>query len=370
LGRLPAKRFVLFYRMIKKIFLVIALLTAFLAESQAQLFEFSSRDAAKLTGRKLIVVLHEEDPEVLRRIKKDDQKTARYKAMIAYSNEILQKAVPMFWNTGRPYEFRTFSECLALADSSEAYFTLEFSSLRQNENLQLYLLKPDTASSIYTVRRELMRRKEYGSFELKLIEKFRATPFYSFTTPASIPNEYDFITAIQFISSLVREKLESPKLNTRNYELKIQQNNPYLFLRTLLVDSTVVNKQGRSYDYIRREYDSTSAYQLSDPAGIAALAYTQDTALAYLAIVPYVDPIARGQSFGGTAGGSINDYEKRIFFMQLIFDVRTGELLYYDKTEEAVVVPRDWKRFLRHSSEQKFFLLPKNTNTNHPQNQE
>ncbi len=333
--------------------------------SHAQLFEISSRDAAKLPNRKLLVVLQEEEADILSRIKKDEAKTARYKALIAHTNALLKKTVTAFWKTGQPVEYRTLKECIALSDSSQAYITLEFTSLRQNENTQLHFIKYDTAD-MYTVRRELIRRKESGFFDLKLIEKFRGGSLYTFVTPSSAPNEYDFITAVQFMSALVTEKLANPKFGTRDYELKIQQANQKLFKRILLVDSNVVNKQGKSFSYIREEYDSLSAYELSDPKGIVSKAYSKDTVYAFLSVVPYIDPIARGQSFLGTSGGNINDYEKTIYYMQLIFDVASGELLYYDKAEENVVLARDWRRFLRYSREKVPFFQPKPTDPSAP----
>ena len=340
--------------------LLIVFFLGFYIQCPAQMFEFSPRDAAKLPNRKLIVVLQEESPELLKRIKKDLAKTERYKALIKYTNSITKKAALEFWKAGQEVEFKTTRECAVLSDSSNSYFTLEFASLRVNENTQLYQLKPDTLNP-YKIRDELMRRKEVGYFELKLIEKFRATAFYTFYTPSSIPNEYDFITAIQFMSALVKEKLMDPKFSTRNYEDKIQQNNKKLFDRNLVVDSSIVNKQSKGYAYIRSEYDSSSLYTLSDPKGIVEKAYSKDSTYAYLSIVPYIDPIARGQSYLGTSGGNINDYEKTIYYMQLIFDLKTGELIYYDKSEERVVLVKDWKRFLRYSRENPFFLpsLPK-----------
>jgi hypothetical protein len=343
--------------MTKKIYLFLLIVLVSSLGSKAQMFEFSARDAAKLPKRKLIVILQSEESDILNRIKKDPEKIQRYKSLITYSNNLLKKTVINFWKAGQPIEFRTFEDCKKIAetDSAQFYMTLDFTSLRVNENVQLYHLKPDTLN-IYGLRRELMRRSEYGYFELKLLEKFRAAAFYTFHIPASIPNEYDFIAAIQFMSALVKEKLNDPKFSTRDYELKIQQANGILARRTLMVDSVVVNKQFKSYAYIKKEYDSLCLYQLSNPQEIAAKAYTKDTAFAYLCIVPYLDPIGRGQSYMGTTGGNLNDYEKRVYFMQLIFDIGTGELLYYDKSEENVVIVRDWRRFLRYSREKPFTL--------------
>lgn len=337
--------------------------------AQAQMFEFSARDAAKLPNRKLIVIMQEEEPEMVNRIKRDSEKLARYRALITYSNNLLKKTVTKFWKASEPVEFRTLKECLAIADTSQAYYTLEFSSLRLNENTQLHYLKADT-NNMYGLRRELMRRKEFGFLELRLIEKLKSAAFYTFYTPSSAPNEYDFITGVQFISALVKEKLAEPKFSTRDYELKIQQANRKLYNRILLADSNVVNKQGKSYHYIREEYDSLSLYELSDPKGISEKVQLNDTLYAYLNIVPYVDPIARGQSFLGTSGGNINDYEKTIYYMQLVIDANSGALIYYDKAEESVVIVRDWKRFLRYSRESTPFLQNlKNNQTQNPNNQ-
>ncbi len=326
--------------------------------SNAQLFDIAPRDAAKLPGRKLMVVLQEEQPEILNRIKKDPVKTQRYKDLVAYTNTILRRAVEHSWKNAGAIEYKTLKECLAIADTSQSYLTLEYTSFRQKENTQLNLLRPDTAN-LYTTRKELIRRKEYGNFDLKLIEKFRGGAVYTFVTPSSVPNEYDFITAVQFMSNLVTEKTENPKFSSRDYELKIQRANQKLFHRTLLADSNSVNKQGKSYEYIRSEYDSLCLYELSDPKGIVEKIYSGDTSYAYLNIIPYIDPIARGQSFLGTSGGNINDYEKTVYYMQLIFDATTGEVVYYDKAEENVVLVRDWKRFLKYTKEKVPFLQPK-----------
>ncbi len=279
----------------KKIQVYLFLFLGLNFSSQAQMFEFSSKDATKIQNRKLIVVLAEEDESLLNRIKKDAAKTSRYKAMIAYNNGLLKKTITAFWNTGQAVEYKTAKECIALSDSSQAYYTLEFSSLRLNENTQLYYLKPDTGN-IYPIRTTLMQRKEYGAFDLKLIEKFKGSAFYTFVTPSSAPNEYDFITAVQFMSAMVKGKLADPKFNTRNYELKIQHDNEKLVRRTLLADSNIVNKKSKSFAYIKEEYDSLALYELSDPKGISAKAYSKDTTYAYLNVVPYIDPLAHNQS--------------------------------------------------------------------------
>jgi hypothetical protein len=336
-----------------KIQLYIAILFLGLCSSSyAQMFEFSPKDASKLPMRRLLVVLQEEQPEMLNRLKKDEVKLARYKALIQYSNSILKKAVLNFWRAGQPIRFVTLEECLKISDTSQSFITLEFTSLRQNENVQLHHLKTDT-STIYEARRELMRRKEYGFFELKLIERFRGASVYTFVTPSSAPNEYDFITAVQFISALTKEKFLEPKMTSKDYEQLIQQDNKKLVNRVLLADTNVLTKHGKSFDYIRQEYDSMGAYQLSDPKGIVEKIYSGDTNYAYLNIVPYIDPIARGQSFLGTGGGNINDYDKTVYYIQFILDVASGDVLYYDKSQENIVNMRDWKKYLRASKEKK-----------------
>jgi hypothetical protein len=342
--------------MAKKIYFVFLISITISFGSKAQTFDFSFREVSKINNRKLIVILQEEEPSMLNRFKKNELKTKQYKALIAYTNNLLKKVVTTFWKTGQAIEFRTYKECKGLADTSQAYITLDFTSLRVNENSVLYLLKPDTLNP-YGNRNELMRRKEYGYFELKLIEKFRSFAFYSFHTASSMPTEYDFITAIQFMSTLVRERIRNNSLSNRDYEIAIQQNNELLFKKTLMVDSNVVNKQSKGYSYIAKVYDSSCTYQLSDPKGIAEKAYSKDPGFAYLSIVPYLDPIGRGQSYIGASGGTINDYERKVYFMQLIFDMETGKLLYYDKTEENVILVKDWKKFLRYSRET--FPLPK-----------
>lgn len=343
--------------MAKKICFVFLLSITISSGLKAQTFDFSLREMYKISNRKLIVILQEEEPGILNRIKKDETKTKQYKSLIAYTNNLLKKVALAFWRTSQAIEFRTLRECKGLADTSKAYMTLDFASLRVDENVSLYQLGPDTLNP-YGIRSELMRRKEYGYFELKLIEKFRSTPFYSFHTASSMPNEYDFITAIQFMSTLVKERIRNHSLSNRDYEIAIQGNNKLLFKKTLMVDSNVVNKQSKGYSYITKVYDSACAYQLSDPKGIAEKAYSKDTGFAYLCIVPYLDPIGRGQSYIGASGGTINDYEKKVYFMQLIFDMATGKLLYYDKTEENVVLVKDWKKFLRYSRET-LFTLPR-----------
>ena len=38
--------------------------------------------------------------------------------------------------------------------------------------------------------------------------------------------------------------------------------------------------------------------------------FEEDSNTAILTIVPYIDPITRGQSYIGTSGGSLNEFEK------------------------------------------------------------
>ncbi|HSZ24762.1 MAG TPA: hypothetical protein VK766_03540, partial [Cytophagaceae bacterium] len=138
-----------------------------------------------------------------------------------------------------------------------------------------------------------------------------------------------------------------------------------------LVDSTIVNKRDKSYLFISREYDSLSICELTSPKGIAKDAYYNDTIFAYLNIVPYIDPIAKGRTSLGNSGGPINDNDKVVYYMQLITDVASGELLYYDKSVDNVVLARDWKRFQRYSRENPLIkLLPKHKEANNGPTQE
>jgi len=222
-------------------------------------------------------------------------------------------------------------------------------------------LLPDIAA-VYSCRTDLLLRKEFGFFELKLIEKYRGAAFYTFQTPSSIPNEYDFATATIFMSALVNNKLENSKFSTRDYELKMQLANETLASKALWVDSTIVNRQGKSFNYVAEEYDSACVYKLSDAKTIGETLFGADTSFVFLNIVPYIDPISRGQSYIGTSGGSLNEYEKIIYYMQLILNPTTGEIIYYDKSEESVVIVKDWKRFQRYSRDRSF-KMPQFNNT-------
>jgi len=330
---------------------LLIILTFLSGWSSAQLFDISTKDAAKLKDRTIIVVLQEERPEILNRIKKDPAKVERYKSLVAYTNNLLVNKAKRYLKSEKEIQFKKLNECLA--DTSDDYLVIDYSSLRINENTQLYLLKPDT-TNLYGLRGELIRRKEIGFFELKFIEKIRGNALYTFYTPSSVPNEFDFITAFQFISGMLADEMNDPKFNSRDKELAIQQNNAKLANRTLIVDSAIVNKQWKSYNYIKEEYDSLSVYELSDLKSMVDKIKSDDSVYAYLNVVPYIDPIARGNSYLGTTGGSINDYEKVIYYMQLILDAQTGAILYYDKTEENTIVVKDWRRFQRYSRENTF----------------
>ena len=306
-----------------------------------------------MEGRKLLVVLQEEDPKYVKQIHKDLPKLEKYRYYIASSNNLLRRLIPVLWTATNEVEYKTYSACKTLSASSKDYITLEFSSLRMNDNIELYKLDIDSSEKKYEKAHELFLLNEYGFFEVSLIEKFGITSTYTFYTTSSLPNELDFITALVQTSVLLGRKIDNPKGTTADYEAVIRFNNKLLLEKTLLADSLIVERYSKKFDYVKEEY--LSAYEMSSAAEIVNKSIQKDSSVAYFIIVPFKDAISRGNSYEGMTGGGMTEYEKKFYLMQLIVDAAEGKILYYDKVDETKIFKKDWKRFLRFTEERNLF---------------
>lgn len=338
-------------------FLRIVLFTLSLSSkfAHAQFFDISARDVEKMKGRKLLVVLQEENPRLLKQLRNHTVKLEKYKHYIKLTNELLTKLIPKYWSASE-YVFKPYTECITLAEFSKDYFTLDFVSLRDNENTELYRLPLDTNSFLQN-REHLIQTREFGTFEIRLLERFSTYVTFTWYTPASLPNEYDFTIAILQINNLLKEKFNGIKTN--EYEAHIRERNKKLFAKVLLADSSQMVRQFRSFKYTDSLY--AARHKIGSIQDMKTALLNKDSATAILVVIPYKDILGRGTSYAGTTGGGMNEYEKTFYFMQIIMDVHTGELLYFDSSEEQRILPRDWKRFLRYSDENKFLIPLSNT---------
>ncbi|WP_028978721.1 hypothetical protein [Sporocytophaga myxococcoides] len=293
------------------------------SQSHAQIFDIKLSDAKKIKERKLIVVLA-------------DTTFAWGKR----SNDLLKSIVPEYWDS-ISIEFMDLSQVRKLyAAKNTEYFTLEFSSLRNQKNALLEKLSPDVDP-----RSVLWNAKEHGYFDLALSENFEK-PFYKFRTAVSAPIEGDFIIAVQQISKLFAYKKLEPGFSDKEYFRSIASKAQTLKDRTLNIDTLQLKRFFKTFAYVSEEY--TQKYRLTDFADVTGKIRTSDSTAAYTAVIPYTDVLGRGKSFEGTAGGGMEAYEGNIYYLHVVIDARDGEIISFAKDENANIERRSLRQFVRY----------------------
>jgi len=303
--------------------LLVFLSLVFISRSHAQIFDIKMSDAKKIKERKLIVVL-------------EDSTLAWGKR----SNDLLKSIVPKYWDS-ISIEFMDLAQVRKLyAAKNTEYFTLEFSSLRNQKNPLLERLSPEVDP-----RSILWNAREHGYFELALSENFEK-PFYKFRTAVSAPIEGDFIIAVQQISKLVAYKKLEPGFSDKEYFRSIAVKAQNLKDRTLNIDTLQLKRFFRTFAYVSEEY--TQKYRLTDFTDVTEKIKVSDSTAAYTAVIPYTDILGRGKSFEGTAGGGMEAYEGNIYYLHVVIDARDGEIISFAKDENANIERRSLRQFVRY----------------------
>jgi hypothetical protein len=310
--------------------------------------EKKNRKFIAASTRKLLVVLNEQDPGKIKEFQHTEEKLRRYKELLGLTNKLLFDLVPKYWRQNNcQVEFKKYSECLELKKSGrQDYFTIDFSSLRQSENISrlLSFTDPDMA------RRELLKNPdEFGKFEISLIEKFGKDAFYDFATIVAYPNELDFIISLQQINNLFLAKYSDHTLSMSGYEGLIMDKHPYLNNKTLLIDSLQINfSNGFNMKDLSENYPYR--YQLSSSDKILKAIKASDTTQAYLAIIPSLNITGKDNSFSSTAGGSMNEALKDYVssYTHYIIDAGSSEALFFAKNQPRMVEKSSWQLNLTH----------------------
>lgn len=293
------------------------------SQSHAQIFDIKLSDAKKIKERKLIVVLADTTRPWGKR-----------------NNDLLKSIVPAYWDS-TTIEFMDLSQVRKLyAAKNTQYFTLEFSSLRNQKNPLLEKLSPEVDP-----RSVLWNAKEHGYFELALSENLEK-PFYKFRTAVSAPIEGDFIIAVQQISKLISYKKEEPAFSDKEYFKSIASKSQTLKDRTLNIDTLQLKRFFKTFAYVSEEY--TQKYRLTDFTDVTEKIKVTDSTVAYTAVIPYTDILGRGKSFEGTTGGGMDAYEGNIYYLHVVIDARDGEIISFAKDENANIERRSLRQFVRY----------------------
>ncbi len=298
----------------KKIFLIVILLELCLCKTEAQFFNASANDIAKLKGRKLVVVMQEADPKVLKRIRKHTDKVKRYNAIISELNRTLTRCVQKYWDINE-IDFKGYNECRK-NNKDTSSFTLSFSSLPNDIEK---LIEKDYS------RKELLAIAKPGTVEIKLMEHFNQSPVYVWNTPTAYPFEGDLIIAIQQIRNFFSYKYEDPRFNLKKYYNLTKAISFNISFKTLLMDSTQIKKYDNSLKYVNEEYPFP--HKLCNFDEIVTAIKTKDTTFSYVTIIPYHDEIGRGGDFNGTLGGGMSKFSEEFFYMHLVIDAATSTVL-------------------------------------------
>jgi hypothetical protein len=316
-------------------------------DSTNQNSEKKNRKFIEASKRKLLLVLNEEDPKRLKEFQKDPDKLSRYRNLISLSNQLMTELVPMYWKQENgQVEFKKISECIALRKSGNTdYFTIDFSSLRNTEDLSTMLAFPNTETAR---KKGLIKAGEFGKFEISLIEKFGKESFYDFASVCAYPNELDFIISIQQMNKLFLAKYSDPELSNGQYEEMVIAKHPYLKIRTLLIDSAQVSfTKAFTKQDLKENY--AYSYKLCGAGDIMKAIKSKDTSYAYLAIVPKLSH-GKDNSFNSTAGGGMTEEIKESVssYTHYLIDAASSEALFFKKNESRFIEKSGWKLDVNH----------------------
>jgi hypothetical protein len=293
--------------------------------------------------RNLLVVLEEEDPKRIRELQKSEGKLAEYRRLINLNNKLLRDLVPKFWRQDSAIiEFKKYSECMALSKAgSKAYYTIEFSSLKDKEDFDPAILEKDPLIK----RNQLLRKTgEFGKFELKLIEKFGKNAFYDFKTITSVPNELDFIVSIQMVNNFFLSKYYEPTLSKGGYENFVMERHASLQNKTLLVDSAQVDFT-RSFNMKDLKDNYPYNLRLAGATEILKEVKAQNGVYAYLTIIPNTSQTGKDNSFNNTAGGGMteNVKEQVTSYTHYIVDCAGSDPMFIAKNQPRLLEKTGWQ---------------------------
>ena len=302
-----------------------------------------------LYNRKLIVVLAEEDPDKIKYYKSSPKKISFYKELIKTNNELITQVAQNYWQQLYPRAkeadtilFRTYSECLALSKTDiEDYFTIEFSSLRQNENAALFQLGGKEGNIDY--RKALLNRpNEFGRFEVKLIEDFTKPFLHDFLTITSYPNELDFIIAIQQINNFFLERFKYINQYER-YKDDMTSRREKLSNKILLIDSAQAEKTSGAYSFIHKEFPYK--HQLTDYKGVLEAIKRKDTAYAYIVVLPYISLLG-DNTFENTSNNNVIDSKSGTpFYSHLMVNAANAGVYNLIRNESRIINKKSWQRY-------------------------
>ena len=300
---------------------------------------------SKFYNRKLVVVLAEEDPQKLKYYKSSPQKLEFYRELIRINNDLLTELIPKYWrqissgrNNSDTILFKKYSECLELSKTNpKDYITLEFSSLRDsyNENLFELVNKPGV-----DYRNTLLDKEgEFGKMEVKILEEFEKPAVYNFFTITSYPNELDFTIAIQQIGNFFMERYEF--LNRSElFEQESVARREELKNKILLVDTFQVEKRN-GFSYIQEKFPAT--HGLTNREGLLQIIKSKDTSYAYVIVVPYF-PVFGDNSFEYTSGEK-KEGDDKISYFHLLINSENSEILSYIRNESRIINKKSWNRY-------------------------
>ncbi|MFN3403262.1 MAG: hypothetical protein ACK40G_04150 [Cytophagaceae bacterium] len=304
--------------MLKFIKINIFILLVFCFPLNAQVFNIPSGEAAKLEGRKLLVVLT------------DDENSK--------SDQLLKKLIPVYW-TASEVEFNNSTGVKKLSKTAKKeYITLQFSG--EEEPLD---------SVTNADRARYLREKKHSKFQLRLIEQFQRYPMHTFYLNTPYPDETDFIIGIKLLSSYIKRVSANNAYSDKKIVDAARKRGDTLQSRILLVDSFLVRKPGKKMPNFSEEYKGQ--FRLINHAGIDSVLKAGQKDHAYLVIIPYKDILNRGGSFEGTYGGGMDAFEGEFYYTHAIIDAGTGEFLAFIKNEEPYVEKRNFRQYERYRKE-------------------
>ncbi|KAA9333571.1 hypothetical protein [Adhaeribacter soli] len=254
----------------KKIFTTLFVLLGFQLAASAQLVLGlpDKEDAEKVKARTMIVVLREEDPKMVEKLKKQPPQLASYKADIVAYNEKIQRIAPQFWTLSKSVIFKPEAEVKALQKTKTKEFAyLEFRNEKLTENKGSDAVKYGPGMQWTT-----------AALEIRFIEKPSAPPSGYATMKGSDQTDAELALAVKHLQYMYKN-LDNKASKKEQHAQGIQK----LATKTLLLDNAYL-APGLTEKTIKTVYPYP--FQIVDNAAIEKAVMNSEPNVAVVSIVP------------------------------------------------------------------------------------
>lgn len=238
----------------------------------AQYFRLGKMNEVKeVQKRKVILMLEEEDPKVVKKLSKNPAEFTDYQTEIKRANEAMIEVVSKFWTFNSAPVAKTKSEVDKLKESKNtdyAILALERSKVSSYQKVGLY--------------RYEIASKVIATLFIDLIENLgEGTPVYYQNLPNVFPSKGDMAIGIEMMQNFMNARLAGKKRNEISDEA--DENKSLLASKTLLIDKEDL-KKGITQAEIKEAYPHSA--KVVDYSEIESAILNRNKNFAVVQIIP------------------------------------------------------------------------------------